>query len=318
MAKSLYKSVTGTSNVLSAHVSQSHGNAVAVATVNAESTSLGIGDAISIDIGYSTDHSEIFTGYVKRVERIVPDNTYIITAHDELVRAVDYFIASTNPENPFTRYRIQAEDLIEDLLNLAGITNYSGATSNFTYAWTIEAEINLVGCYEFCSQLADMLAWHLYADTTGKVHFLNRRPYVMGGDSAIKTITDTTIISVQKTTSDEDLRNRVVIYGSGDVYAEAKSASPYLPSGFYKTAVLSSPIIDRQSTANQAASYNLDKWNRLTTALNLSVEGDPDLVAREVIHVHQTDLSINSDWYIYGAEHHIDQSGYTIGLELRQ
>jgi len=318
MSKTLYKNVTGTTNPIAVHVSQSHGNAVAVASVRARSTTLSIGDSITVDVGYTSDHNVLFTGYVKRIERIIPDNIYTITAHDEMVRAIDYFIASTNPDAPFSRYRIQAEDLIRDLLALAGLTNYQGDTTNFTYAWTTNAEINLVGCHEYCNGIADMLAWHLYADTTGKVYFIDRKPYVMGGDSALKTISDPTILSVQKTTSDTDLRNRVLVYGSGGVYAEAKAASPYLPTGFYKTAVLSSPIMDLQSSADKAASYNLTKWNRLTESLNLTVEGDADLIAREVVHVHQTSLGINSDWYIYSAEHNIDKSGYQIALTLRQ
>lgn len=318
MTKNLYKSITGTTNPLAISVDSSHGNAVAVATFRAEGTTLDIGDEIEIDMGFDTDHSKIFTGYVKQVERSVPDDTYVITAQDILVRAVDYFIASVNPENPFTRSKISAEDFIEDLLALAGLTNYTGDTSNFIYAWTKAAEINLVGCYDQCKQMADMIAWHLYSDVDGNIFFKDRKPFVMGGDTPIYTLTDEQIMSVTKTTTDIDLRNRVVVYGAQGIYAEAKASSPYLPSGYYKTAVLSTPIIDLQSSADTAAEFNLDTWNRLRTSLGVEAEGLPGIVAHDVITVQQTDLAINDDWYVYSANHTMDEKGYFTQLELRQ
>ncbi len=316
--KVLYKDVTGVSNPLTIQLSQSHGNATAVAIVTAEDTSLGIGNAVEIDMGYSGDHQKTFSGYVKIIERNVPDDIYTITMYDEMSRAVDYFIASTNPDAPFSRYRVSAEDFIRDLLALAGVTSYTGDASNFIYGWTVAAEINLVGCYEACKQLSDMLAWHLYADENRVAHFLDRKPYVMPGDVSIGTYDDTVITDITKTQSDDELRNRVVVYGGAGISAEAKASSPYLPAGFYKTSVLSAWFVDRQDMANKAASDNLTKWNRLRSSLNMTIEGDPSLSARDVITVQQVDLSINSDWYVYSATHTMGTSGYTIALELRE
>jgi len=316
--KVLYKDVTGTSNPLTIQLSQAHSNATAVAIITAEGTSLGIGDEIEIDMGYVDDHQKTFSGYVKIIERTVPEDTYTITAYDEMTRAVDYFIASTNPDAPFTRSKINAEDFIEDLLALAGITSYTGGASNFIYGWTVPAEINLVGCYEVCKQLSDMLAWHLYADENRMVHFLDRKPYVMPGDVSIGVYDDDVITSITKIVSDDELRNRIVVYGGNGITAEAKTASPYLPAGFYKTSVLSAFFVDRQDMADKAASDNLAKWNRLRNSLNITIEGDPSLAVRDVITVQQTDLGIDSDWYVYSATHSLGSSGYTISMELRQ
>ena len=319
MAKKAVATVSGTTNPRSISVSSSHGNATSVAIIKSPETSLSIGDQVAITMGYTGDLHTIFYGFVKRVERTYPDGEYVVTAQDVLVRAADYFIASTNPEHPLTYYRIDAEDLIGELLGLAQITNYVGDTTNFIYAWTIKAPINLVGCYDFCKQLSDMLAWHLYAKPNGQVRFLDRKPYVMGGDSASTTVTHPQILSISKTISDDDLRNRVVIYGADGIYAEAKQSSPYLPAGFYKTAVLSTYIIDRQDMAQLAANYNLNAWNRLRTSLNMSIEGDSSILARDVIHVTDSQyLGIDSDWYVFSSEHKFDVTGYTTNLELRQ
>lgn len=319
MAKTGVLTVTGVTNPISASVSSSHGNAVAVAIIKTESTTLSVGDSISVSMGYVGNVNQIFTGYVKRVERTYPDGIYNITAHDVLVRAADYFIASKNPENPLKYYRIDAEDLIGNLLSRAGLTNYVGDTTNFIYAWTVEAEVNLVGTWDFCKQLADMLAWHIYAKPNGQIRFLDRKPYLMAGDTAQATVTHPSIFSISKHTTMDNLRNRVVVYGANGIFAEAKSSSPYLPAGFYKTAVLSTFIIDRQDMAQTAANYNLNSWNRLTNGLNLTIEGDSSILAHNVIKIVDSEfLSLNSDWYVYSTEHKYDSAGYTTNMELRQ
>lgn len=320
MAKNPTISVTNVSNPLSVSVSMSHGNAVSVAIIKSETNSLSVGDYVEVSMGYDGSNTKIFSGYVKIVEQEYPDGLYTATAHDVLVRAMDYFIASKNPNKPLTYYRIQAEDLVENILNEAGITNYVGGTTNFTYAWTVKAEINLIGAYEFCKQIADMLTWHLYATENGQVRFVDRKPYLMAGDSGEKTITHPSIISIAESYTDKDLRNRVVIYGAEGIFAEAKSSSPYLPAGFYKTAVLSSFIVDRQDMANQAASYNLAMWNRLTHAVNMTIEGDSSILARDIITLSEpTYLALSSsDWYVYSAEHIFNNGGYITNLDLRK
>ena len=64
----LYASITNTSNILSVELTDSHTAACATAIVTAETTSLGIGDSISINLGYTTNHAVLFTGYVKSIE----------------------------------------------------------------------------------------------------------------------------------------------------------------------------------------------------------------------------------------------------------
>lgn len=318
MSKKLYGTATGTTGILSVMINEAHTNATAAATVKAEDTSLSIGDAISLDIGYETDHTVVFNGYVKKIVRSIPEDIYEIQAFDVLSRAKDYFIASANPDAPFTRFQINAEDLIQDLLALAQLTNYTADPTSFIYAWTIPAEINLIGCYDICKQISDMLVWHLWADSTGLVHFEDRKPFIMAGDTTADPALQF-LGNVTYTTTDDDLRNRVVIYGANGIFAEAKAASPYLPAGFYKTAVLaSSLVIDLQSMADDAASYNLASWNRLRESLAGTIEGDPSLSARDIVKVTLSDLGIDSFWYVFSANHTWSKNGYKIELELRR
>lgn len=331
--KKLYANIAGVTSPISINISSSHSSSVSTAQVECLSTSLTVGDSIDIDMGFTDNHDQIFTGYVKNVNRKVPTNNWTITASDVLVRAIDFFVVSTNPDDKFSRHNIKAEDLVRDVLALAGLTDYSYTPTQFTFAVTegVNAEVHLVSSYDYCKTIADLLAWHLYADQDGTIHFINRKPYVMDGtsgqpgdiaDSSLKTIDDTSnfqILNFDIRKSDRDLRNRVVVHGSSGIFAEAKQSSPYLPdASYYKTIALISPIIDNQGMAQSAADYNLDLYNRLTEQVSVQVLGDPELMSRNVITVDESITSTSGDWYIYLAEHAWSREGYTTQMELRR
>lgn len=311
-------SATNTSEIISIVVSEAHNSPSTNALILAGNTSLDIGDDINVSFGYDGSLTQIFTGYVKSVEKTVKDNVYTIQANDELVKAIDYFIASSNPTTPFSRFNIAAEDLVEDVLNLAQITAYDSDTTYFTFGIHNPIEVNLVSAYDFCNQIANILAYHIWADRTGTVNFKDRRPYVMGGDSSIKTVTDSSLLKISHRRSDRDLRNRVVVYGANDLHAEASASSSWLPVGFYKTVVVGSPWIDDQTMAQNAADYNLDKLNRLTEELSVQTLGDTTYEARKVITVTDDYTGVDDDWYIYSCEHSMSREGYITSMELRK
>ena len=316
----IYMDVTGCTNVQALTVTDSHTAATATALVVAESTTLDIGDLVTIDAGYTTNHENIFIGYVKEIQVREPERLYNITLSNVMIRAVDYYLVSSNPESPFTRSNIAAEDLIEQLLAISGITSYTSDATSFTFAVNNPMEVNLTSIYDYCRFIADILAYHLYADSAGTAHFINRRPYVMDSDVSVGTIVNTDILDFLFMYSDNDLRNRVVVYGSEGIYAEDSEESPYLPEDYYKSAAVSAPgVIDTQDMADQSASYNLDLLNRLTYRCNLTILGDPSLAVRQVITLDKDDVDgASEDWYIYGAEHSISKEGFVTSLELRR
>jgi len=324
----IYQSITGCTGVLSADINESHGSSAATASVTCRTSTLSIGDAISFDIGYTDDHAVIFSGFVKQIERQVPENTYTITAQDAMVRALDYFIAPDNPDEAFVRTNISSEALVGEVLALAGITNYSYQTTYYTLAVNgTEAKVSLIGCYDYCKSIADLIAWNLWADRDGTIQFRNRKPYVMTGDSqqpgdiadtSILTLTVATMEDIVHRVSEEDLRNRVVVWGGGEGSNYTASAvSPYLPAGFYKSILFSNAIIGNTEMAQKTADYNLALYNRLTTRASITALGDTTLQARTVITVVEATTGINQDAYVYGCQHRIDSSGYICSLELR-
>lgn len=316
----LYADITGCSNIIRVTVSSSHSSQLATAMFEVETSSLIVGDEVVIDIGYDTDHDVVFTGYVKSIDLKEPEKTYQIMASDKLVRASEYFIASANPKTPFSRQNIALEDLVEDLLELAGMTLDSHEDTSFTIATGgSKVEVNLTTCLDFCKYLGDVVTWSIWADETGNIHFENRKPYIMVGDVSIGTIDATNTIQVKQTTTAANLRNRVVVYGSGSIYAEASAASPYLPADFYRTVVVAVPqLFVAQEMAQMAADNNLETLNRLTTSISAITVGNHEYLARKIITANFPTIGVtNDDYYIFSVEHDWSSQGYMTSLELR-
>ena len=335
MPDTLYASIPGMSTITAVNVATQHQQSVATATIQCQTTSKDIGDEININLGYETNHGHIFKGFVKQIERTTPNNTYQITCHDVMSRAVDYFFVPDNPEAPFRRANIKAEDLIEDVLREAGLTSFSLDNTDFTFAVTagVYAEVKLVSAYDYANGITDVISWHMWANNVGQIQLKNRKPYWMASgvpeasqpgyvaDTALKTISDglggSGVLEARYFEHERDLRNRIVVHGAPGTTAIAKSSSPHLPSGFYKSAALYWPILDSQSIADKAASYNLALLNRLSVGLNLTIVGDHELLAHGAIHATIDKLGIDDDYYIYYAEHNWSAKGYTTTLELR-
>jgi hypothetical protein len=324
--------VTGLTSIGTCNVTMGHDMSSSTAVIETDSIGpLAIGNEISIAMGYAeTGTDTLFKGYIKAIERQVQSqDSYTITANDYMVRAVDYFIASADPNAPFSRHNINAEDLIRDLLALAGLTNYDYQATSFIIATVGNLEVNLTSDYDYCKMIGDLIAWHLWTDEHGVTHFRNRKPYVMYGTSSqpgdvadvpiAYTLTDALATDITYGYSEKDLRNKVVVYGQG-CQATASASSPYLPAGYYKTVVAGATLLlDSQIGVQKCADYNLALLNRLTYSLEATAIGDPILKARKVILVDSSKFGIsNEKWYIHDCQHNFSPTGYTTSLSLRK
>lgn len=321
MADVLYATCTNTSNIISVSFSDSHVAATSTATVVAINTSLDIGDSATVYIGYVGDNFKCITGYVKNIELKEPEKQYTITIANTLIRAVDYFIASDDPTTPFSRQHITAEDLIEDILRLSGLTSFDMESTSFTFAINNPVEVNLTGAYDYAKFLSNIIAYTLYADNNGTVHLINRRPYPVGAEPADYTLTvaGDYMLEAAYDKSDHDIRNKVIVYGSESISAIASATSPYLPTGFYRTVVVAAPgVIDSHSMAQQSADYNLEILNRLTQKVSITMKGQTNIFPRTIADVTISDLGITGTWYVYSAQHDWGKTGYTTSIELRK
>jgi len=335
----IYCVADGFNQILSVNISSSHGSPMTNATIECIEFTKDIGDVVTIDIGYEDDHGIAFSGFVKNVERATPEDKYIVTCYDNAVRLSDFFIASSIPTTPLKFKGIKAEDLVEALVNLAGIDNYYGQETFFTFGINNAFEINLVSAYDYIRTIADVLSWNVYCTQAGQIRFVNRKPYVMTGTSGqpgdvadvpFATIYDMNgsgddkILEFSYHKSEKDLRNKVVVYGRGSIAAVASAISPYLPnnpdgSPFYKTVVVATQIIDTVAIAQLSADYNLQLYNKLSEQCSVKIEGRHDYSARKVITVDERLLDISGNWYIYSCDHSLSrEQGYSVSMELRR
>jgi hypothetical protein len=317
--ETLHCSVTGGIDVESIEVVEGYEQPSARCSITTpDYGGLDLGDEITVDLGFDTSHGTIFKGYIQSINSERLPGHHIIEATDILIRAAEHMIVSTDLDNPFRRWNITAEDLVGDLLAEAGIVNYEGDATGFTIATgEIPAEFQLVSSWDAAQQVANIVAWHIYADQTGKVWFQNILPEPTGAASHAFTTGNTgNILVIRHSRSTDNLRNKVVVFGYPPITASAAAASPYLPAGFYKTAIVSSVLIDQQYMADGCATYNLAKWNKLTEVLSVEAIGDYSVHARDTVSVTEAFTGVAGDWFVRDASHSFGPTSYTMRLTL--
>jgi len=318
--RDLFKSVTGNIGMISAEIVTAYRTVCRRASVTSRTLgALDIGSDISLDIGYAADHATLFSGRIRSISVASPRGTYVIDAEDALWQAKEYYFIPADIDSPWSRSNISAEDLVEAILNEAGLTDYVGYATGFTFATgTVPVEIKLVSAWDYISWICEVVGGHVYADTAGKVHFVNLDP-IPGAPSATLTTgegKEITFNDYQK--SDDRARNQVVIFGAGTIKATANAApNGYtLPANFYKTAIISHTMIDTQAMAQAAADLNLTALNRLTESVRCDIEGDVGIDCRDTVTVTEAFTSVSGDWFIHEARHVIGTDGYKINLML--
>ena len=318
MSNQLTATATGCSGLIGITVSDSYTAPTSSAVIQCTSSSLDVGDAVSVSLGFNGSNNRVFAGYVKNVQRSQQPTLYEITCANAMIRAVDFFIVSDSPLTPYSRSSIKAETLVGQLMAMAGLTNFSGGSTSFTFATAgTPLEVNLTSVYDFCKMIADLLAWHIFADDNGKVWFKSRPPFP-DGDSSVASFGSSTLLNASFWRSDRDLRNRIVVYGSEGIQAEAKAASPYLPGGFYKSVLVAAPtLITTQGMADQTASFNLAKLNRLTIGGSLTTFGNSSVACRDCVDVSMSAIGMTGQFFVYGIEHSWSKDGYTTTMDLR-
>lgn len=305
-------------SIISAEVTEAYKQPCARFRLEVEDTgSFGINDDITITMGYQGDTAQIFEGFIDSITSTRRPGVYEIAGRDIIKFAIEHWIVTTDLDAPWSRSNISAEDLVRDLLIEASVTDYSGDTSNFTFGVSNPAEFQLVSSWDAIERICNIIAWRCYAEN-GTAYFKDLPPEPSGSPSAyIRRGEGGEIIQIGYETSTENLRNKVVVFGRDGIYAEASAESPYLPAGFYKTAVVSSELIDSQSMADDAADYNLALYNRLTEAVRLDILGDSSIRARQTVNVLEWFTGVDGDWFVYSCTHRMDESGgYTTQLRL--
>lgn len=311
-SRSLYATVTNTSGIISIQIEAGYSMITANATIVCTTTSLTMGDAVSIDLGYADSHAEVFSGYVKKVNKMTPDGIITITANDILIRAVDFFLASDDPEQPLTYNNINDRDLVDALLGECGLSLSTGAVSpTFTFGTNEDgAKFNLQSVAEviqFVSGITGRLCWAEGAN----IHYEDRKPYKVGGDTVVDTWTTGAgqdIISISKETDNSKIRNKIVVYGKSPLASTASAASPYVVVD--QASVIAHELLDTQAICDATAAVNLEILNRLAVTYTVDLHGDASILPRTIYHITESFTGANEDVFIYRVSHNWSESGF--------
>ena len=278
---------------------------------------LDVGDDIEITLGYVGNTAKLFHGTVKGVEAANLPGLYSLQCLDDLWRAKEFWFVPEDLDNPWSRSDIAAETLVEDILAECGITDYSADWSpGFTFATgEMPVELKLVAAVDPLNWINEITGGHIYADNIGTVHYTDIEPVPGTSSATLTTGNNGQLIFTSYTKSDENLRNKVVVFGAPGIMATASAASPYLPANFYKTAIISHGMIDTQAMAQATADLNLDVLNRLTEGVVVECEGDPSIDCRDTVTVTEDWTGVAGDWFVLQAIHEMADR-YTTRLTL--
>jgi hypothetical protein len=115
---------------------------------------------------------------------------------------------------------------------------------------------------------------------------------------------------VEYSRSDENLRNKVVVYGADNCRAEASLASPYLPANFFKTAIISHELINADM-AQETADINLHRLNKLTEFVTCDMLGQPSMDIGQTVEIVDAKAEVSGNWFVSNVIQKMDSSGYT-------
>jgi hypothetical protein len=326
MTRHLYATAGGVTGIKAITLRDGTSQCSSTVEITATGHSLSIGDLVTVDMGWSDDHATVINnGVVKKIVKRRPENDYVVYLFDKLILANDFFVASTDPDNKLSYVSASPEYIVQDMLSKSGIsygTFYSDATGFLCGLTDNPLEVNCVSAWSLIENLNRITTWMTWADLSGDIHFQNRKPYIMGAESASHTFTTGNsgdIKSIEYLSSDDGIRNRIVVYGKSGtgIKSVAQASSAYLPAGFYKTLVIAHDLIDSQAIADATAAYNLTMFNRLTETVTIEAIGKPSILCRSICAVTESFTGFSNDkFFVTGTQHNWSQSGYSMTVHL--
>ena len=313
-------------SIISLSVTEDFATACTRFTLVTNTSSGSINDLVNISLGYSGDLGTMMTnGRVDTITANRPPGTYTIEGRDKLKMAMDYFIVvASNNEADFFNPRLDngsdnPHEIVDDILGEAGLslTWWTGDAG-----WTLGDDVTgtpfqLKTAWESIQEVCMIGVWKVWVRQDGDISFgqIVPEPGVSSGSFTTGDSGNLTSISYSK--SDEELRNKIIVIGAptelgnGAFYTGTASASsPYLPTGYYKTAVISTDLLTSASDCYDSALLNRNRFNRLTERVSFEAEGDHSIHIHDTVYVEESFTGLAEDWFVYQITHSIDDGGY--------
>lgn len=291
-----------------------------------------VGDAVTGKIIWRGDSYTVFYGNVKAVTRRRPQNIYEYSCQDFLTRAVEYYFAPENAlSNAYTVSNINHIDLTKKILEFATLTNfvndwpvdnkYTGLpATTFQFATgPVPVEIKIASAWDVITWICDITGSYVWADNAGAVHLGLVWDEVAPSGETISgeffTGWGGNMKSIEYSRSDENLRNRVVVFGRDNTVYDVKESSPWVVDPtFYKTAIISYEFIDNYDMAKETGDINIHRLNKLTESCIIEAMGDPSINTAQVVSITDPKCGLSGSWFLAQCRHSISKSGYTLRM----
>jgi hypothetical protein len=266
---------------------------------------------IKVYEGYGSELVIVFTGYVDEIVTSSFPDTWEIVCTDALKRATATWLDKTG----ITFNSAQAEDAVEDLLALAGLA-VTADTTDFTIGDAHPSAFKLMSVQDAMQQIAALIGWRIWCGADGTIYFKYMRP--RPSDTATWTYAyGLNILKYSYTLTDRNLRNRIQVIGYDTIESTAFADSPYVPDPpKYRTAILSSEIVDTQGMADYISGRMLTELNTRTRSIEMDVPGNPYLQVGKSIHVDEPTRSLDHQFFIYAVRTIYEAGNYVFTLTV--
>ncbi len=231
------------------------------------------------------ENNKLAGGYfVSQVSKGQPGSTIIVTAQDNSKRLSDYFIT----DSYVVDYPSYSRYWIEKFLDEVGIS-YVFLTTSSGNLLSNNTSLGLTTAYDQILMLLQMSGWYITFRPNGTA-VIGKLTTSFAGVKATAGKNKITEIRVIK--NDQMLRNRVVVWGSGDpthgrwVFADVSRNTKWnYDVRDKRTIVISNSNIPNVSSAFLLANQALTEFARITVEKHLTVAGALNVLPGDVVAV---------------------------------
>jgi hypothetical protein len=243
-------------------------------------------DTVTINEGGSL----VGTYYINKVSKDSPDFTRTLNCQNASKKLEDYFI----PQAYKIDYASNSLYWIETFLTQAQIS-YSIQSGVTGVLLSNPTALGQTTAMEAITQLLEMSGLYLYFDVSGTA-IVGKLNADLSNPS--DNISEENILSVKVTTDDKLLRNRVVVWGSGDpakknwVFADVSTTTKWnYSSSDSRTTVLQNSSIPNISSAYVLANILINELARITTTKEVSFAGTRGTKLGDIVFIHTSEYS---------------------------
>lgn len=210
--------------------------------------------------------------YISQITDNQPAATVTVDAQDNSKRLTDYFISDTY----LVDYPSYTKYWLEKFIEEAGIT-VSFQASGDGAMLSNNTSLGLVTAYEQVMMLLQMSGWYITFNSSG-VAVIGKLD--VDWASVRDNINDTDILNIKLIKHDKMLRNRVLVWGTGDptsgrwVFADVSRPTRWDYDRLDKrTIVIANSNIPNTSSAFLIANQALNEFARITTEKHIEIAG---------------------------------------------